>query len=162
MESIVLIGVLLVLGLSLALNLAFCVSFHRRFKAIRQGFFEFITPEKEGENSGLDDVMDSMATRIGHSAFNQVRSMVASTESADVRGRKAVDSAISHDLLGAANPVVAGLLDSMPGLKKVIARNPALADYALDKIMSRTNAEPTTGPAVPGGDNHNESTRISI
>jgi len=153
--------ILSVLVLIAALTSWFCLSIRRDINILKRNYHEFTTPESAGEKSGLDIFVDKLSYAIGHSAFTQVRSMMASSESASVRGQKAVDSAVSEDLLSAANPLLAGLLDTMPALRKVVRRNPALADYALDRIMRASQAAQTTQP-VSHGDNGNYQTTLTI
>lgn len=162
MESTLLFPVLLVMSASLAINLALFILFMGKIRAFQRAFYEFITPEKAGEKSGLDVFVDNLSYNIGHSTFNQVRSMGAASQSAQVRGERSVDAAISQDLLAQANPVVAGLLDAMPGLKKVLNRNPGLADYALQKIMERATASQPAQEHTPSRDNGNSTTQIQI
>jgi hypothetical protein len=158
MDNMLFVWLLLALGLLVAMNLWQLVAFHRVKSGLQRLFYEFTTPEREGEKSGLDIFMETLAHNIGHSAFTQVRSMMANSASKDARAEKAVDSAINQDLLAQANPVIGALLDSMPALRKVIRRNPALAELAIDKIMSRAQS----GPGVETKGNHDSSTTISI
>jgi len=153
-----LITTLLLCLLIFAVNAVNLWRINRKINEFARNYSEFVTPETEGEKSGLDNFIETLSYNIGHSAFTQVRSMLASSESADVRAKKAVDSAVSEDLLAAANPVLAGLLDSMPQLRKIIRRNPALADYAIDKIMSRAQS----GSTVEASSNGDPSTKLTI
>ena len=158
MESIVLITIMLVCVLILAVNVLFFLTVKRKIAAFERNFNDFITPPRDGEKSGLDDLITNLSWNIGHSAFTQVRSMMASSESADARARKAVDGAVSEDLLSAANPVLASLLDSMPALKKIIRKNPALADYAVDRLMKGNSSV----KQVESGGNGYSGTTIDI
>jgi hypothetical protein len=162
MDYTVLIIILLVSAATLAVNAAIFFMFRRKLSALQRNYHEFVTPEHAGEKSGLDEFVDRLSYNIGHSAFTQVRSMMASSESASVRGQKAVDSAISEDLLSSVNPLLAGLLDTMPALRKVVRRNPALADYALEKITSKVQTQQSVNPTIGHRDNGNYQTTLSI
>jgi len=160
MESTILITILLVLTCFTAINLVVMSMILARINAFRRGFYEFITPAKEGEKSGLGQFVDQVSYSIGHSAFTQVRSMGAAATSAQVRGERAVDGALSQDLLAQANPMLGALVDSMPQLKKVLNRNPGLADYALSKILTR--AMHSAPAATQTSDNGESATSLSI
>jgi len=160
MDSIVFVAILLTLVILTAINLVIFGTILARINAFRRAFYEFITPAEAGGKSALGDFVDMVSYSIGHSAFTQVRSMGAAAESARVRGERTVDAAVSQDLLAQANPVLAAIIDSMPNLRKIVSRNPALADYALEKIMSRAMAQGP--PAHQPSDNGNNATTISI
>lgn len=115
----------------------------------------FVKPKGENQTSPAADVFDIACKHFLKCALSQFKTSNMGDASVISRQEMAVDSAIAEDLLAINNPMVAGLLDLMPTLKKKINKNPKLVGIALEKL-SQMKPPGGSGTVAPG-DNHSES-----
>jgi hypothetical protein len=122
--------------------------FFNRISIIKRQITSFITPESDGKPSPLANSIEAISEIFGRSITAQIKTTLMGVESGLVRGSKSVDKAIAEDALRMSNPLISGLLDSFPAVKKTLSKNPALLDLAISQLTKRM-------PAVPSN-NHNE------
>lgn len=129
------------------------------FFKIRRILSDFITPEKRGEPSQLDNFVNTFAHNIGQAVFNQARALMGANQSMVSKAHNAVDSAMTSDMIAAANPAMAAVLEAMPGLKKALSKYPGATEYAIEKLMSKAGS---VKQVQPGGNGHDVSTKLSL
>jgi len=96
-----------------------------------------------------ETVVERAADTAAVAMMAHLKTTVGGIQSGQVRGEKAVEAALAMDGLNLANPLLGGILSSMPALQKLIKKNPALLDFAVGKLAGRLG---DGGPA--GGNNH--------
>jgi hypothetical protein len=126
--------------------------FFNRISIIKRQITSFITPESDGKPSPLANSIEAISEIFGRSITAQIKTSLMGVESGLIRGEKAVNKAIADDSLRMANPLIAGLLDSFPSVKKTLSKNPALLDIAISQLSKRM---PSIGS--PGNNHQPES-----
>jgi len=103
-------------------------------------FRAFIAPESEGKLSPFANVCQVLADMTGRSIVATLKSTFMGKQSGEARGEQAV---LGDIIESSANPLVAGLINSFPALKKTIRRNPALLDIAMN-FLSQKKVSPNS------------------
>ena len=93
----------------------------------------FVSPVAEGQPSPLAATAEVGAEMIARAVMARAKMTFAGLSSGVVRQEKAVEGDIAEDM-ARMSPIVDGLLDSFPALKKTLRKNPALLDMALSKL----------------------------
>lgn len=137
------VGVILcqVLLFSLALILA------NRLKSslIKNVRLYFEAPE-EGKQSPFADILDLIAARFAHAITASIKGSLLNLGSQTARQQ----NAIQGELIKQSAPIgIQALLSQFPGLRKIITKNPELAEYAMNAFAKRST------PA-DGEDNHKQ------
>lgn len=112
----------------------------------------FITPPAENEPSPLGKAIDAVSVIAARSLVAQAKTTFMGKQSGDSRAMAAVDGDIAQDLIGSQIPLLGGLLDSFPTLKKTLRRNPMLVDYAMSKIASMVGGKVQANGHTPASD----------
>ena len=116
----------------------------------------FITPRAENEESPLALVLDSLAHRTGQAVAMEVKTTFMGKESGLKRGERAVAGDLAMDLVGDRQPLIAGLLEGFPTLKKRLLKNPSLIGAALS-LLGGNGKGGGPAPAGGGGGSTNQS-----
>jgi hypothetical protein len=111
--------------------------------AIRQVAREFFEPDKATGVSPFGKLVDSASASVGNAFAMQIKTSIMGKLSGSARQEKAVEQAILSD----TSPLL-GLVQSMPSLRKLIEKNPALAGLALNYLQKRMPVTPGNG--TPG------------
>lgn len=115
------------------------------FVKIRQTWRDiiaFITPVKENEPSRLAQTISTISDMIARALVAQLKTTFMGKESGQVRGEQAVEL----DIVAASNPLLGIALNTIPGLKKTLRRNPALIDFAMRKLGQTVINQPVVTP----------------
>lgn len=107
----------------------------------------FITPEGENQESPLGVALDLVARRFGLAVAMEVKTTFMGKESGLKRGEAAVAGDIAMDLMASSQPLIAGLLEGFPTLKKRLLKNPGLVGAALSLLGGNGKG----GGVAPGG-----------
>ena len=147
MLNIVLTAVLLVFVVVIAKTL---LDFQRKAKEIIAQFKAFAIPPKEGEPSQASMLLDNASKVIGHAVAVEFKTTLMGKASAASRQEAGIMADIAHDAVEAQNPMLTGILDSIPSLKKRLGKNPQLIGALLSQFGGQLfNKKPA--------DNHEES-----
>lgn len=96
----------------------------------------FTEPKGPGETSPLADIAQVFADMLGRSITVQLKTTFMGVNSANARS----ETALENDIKGAAlatNPTIAGLLSSVPALRKSLRKNPGLMDVVLQALANK-------------------------
>lgn len=132
MTNILLAVILTVLSLLTVIMIIVVLSIKQYSGAINA----FITPEEEGKPSPLACVSEAFADILARSVVAQAKTTFMGIQSGQARAQKAIEADIAQDM-AAANPLVSGVLDQFPSLKKTLRRNPALIDMAMATLSNK-------------------------
>ncbi len=124
-------------GVLLLLLVGFGIIFGYFLLKVRKTWREivsFITPRAENEESPLAVVLDALAHRAGQAVAMEVKTTFMGKESGLKRGERAVAGDVAMDLVGQEQPLIAGLLEGFPTLKKRLLKNPGLIGAALSLL----------------------------
>lgn len=135
---------LLLLAILASVSVIMALSVRKTWRQI----VSFITPAAENQESPLAVVLDALAQRVGHSIAVEVKTTLLGKESGLKRGEQAVAGDVAMDLLGQEKPLLAGLLEGFPTLKKRLLKNPGLIGAALGLLGGNGKGG---GPAPAGG-----------
>jgi len=108
-------------------------------RAISDILVAYVSPVSESVPSPLATTVETGADMLARAIMARAKMTFAGLSSGVVRGEAAVNADISEDV-ARMNPVVDGLLDSFPALKKTLRKNPALFDFAISKLAERFGA----------------------
>jgi len=133
-------AILVVNGLVLAVILYAFFKISRTYNQIVDFFSSWLTPAEEGKQSPAGELLTAVSENLARSIVLQAKTTFMGKQSGDVRGETAVMADIAEDALAAKNPLLSGLLNSFPTLKKSLRRNPQLLNYALSKLTGSTGA----------------------
>jgi len=108
----------------------------------------FVSPAGENQPSALALLISQVAHQSGQAMAMEVKTTLMGKESSLRRGERAVAGDVALDLLSQEKPLLAGVLEGFPTLKKRLLKNPALLDAALGLLggMNKGSGSP------PGGD----------
>ncbi len=105
MNWLLAVGLLLLSGIGVIIFLLF-----RLLLSIYRGALEFVTPTAENSPSGLAKLVQDIGITMGRSLAVEVKTTLMGKASGDVR----LQQALKGDVLEAAQPGLAGLLDTLP------------------------------------------------
>lgn len=129
--NIILTVIELVLISTLTVTLALFYREYRKIKGIVVSFFE----HKEGEQSAFGVAIQNTAKMVGDAVAIQVKTTLMGKSSALSREEKAIENAVLVD----QNPGIMAILESMPSLRKIVTKNPALLGLA-SNMLSKLNS----------------------
>jgi len=116
------------------------VYFLLKIRAFYHDFLQFVTSQDDKTPSGLAKVVDTIATRVGHSIAIEAKTTLMGKASGQSRLDTAIAGDIAKDSLSSISPLIAGMMSLFPSLGKRIAKNPALADYVVSKMAAGNHA----------------------
>lgn len=119
-----------------------------------QGIVSFVSPRAENQESPLALVLDATAQRIGQAAAMEIKTTLMGKESGLKRGERAVAGDVAMDMAAESQPLLAGLLEGFPTLKKRLLKNPALIGAALGLLGGNKQGGGTAPVGGGGGGNH--------
>lgn len=122
---------------------------------------DFITPPAPGEPSALAQTASNISDMLARALLAQAKGYLMGLQSGSVRAEnaEAVDTAIS--VAGASNPLI-GAVANIPGVKKLLKKNPGLLDLAIQQFMRSRGpgSGPGPGPSNNGSNNHQTTFKI--
>ena len=154
--NILLIGILLVNIAILAIIGVVIVKLSRQYAVISRTFRAFIEPQHDSEGKPAPS---AFAILTGNIADMLARSLVAQAKATFMgvqSGEKRLENAVEGELaLGLAeqNPLVAGVLNSFPAIRKLAKKNPGLVDMVVQRFINKQFGSPGAISA-PSGNNH--------
>ncbi len=128
MTNILLTGILLSL---LALFALLCLAFIAVRRSIL-AFHAFVAPGQDGTESPVAQIWSLAVKRL----VMEFKASLMGARSGEVRGEQAVMGAIVEDTVNAASPLLAAGLSAFPSLRKTLAKNPGLLEFALSKLTT--------------------------
>jgi hypothetical protein len=140
--NILLLAILLVCILGVG---AF-VYFLWRISRIYNGIVTFITPIDAEHPSSMALVADSLAIMIARAVGAQLKTTFLGKQSGLIRGEQALQGELIQDQADAGG--IGGLLNSFPGIKKSLVRNPRLLDLAVNFLAKSANNNRGNGHTV--------------
>lgn len=108
----------------------------RRFQRKVEEVESFFQPEADGQPSAAGKLYASLVQQACLAFARQMKTTLMGQASGQARGEQAVMEAVVQEGAEQAVPGVGGLIASMPGLSKRLAKNPALANAAM-ALLSR-------------------------
>lgn len=123
----------------------------RRYVHIQEQIETFLTPVEEGKPSPAAQVWEAAADMLSRAMMARLSTAIMTGSSALSRASKAVEGAVIEDVVAQQSPLLAGLLDQFPTLKKTLKRNPQLLDIglqAMQRAMQSKAAAQTNGHKV--------------
>lgn len=147
MPMIYAIFALMLVHTTVLIGVVFVVS--RRVRALEDNIIAFITPPEEGKLSPLAEIIESMSENLAKSLTRHVGMALKTGSSALSRSMKAVENDIQLEVAEAASPLVAGLMEAFPTLRKVAKKNPALLEYGLGVAAKAMAGKGGSSPQAP-------------
>jgi hypothetical protein len=142
--SIILTAILLV-GLAI---LGICIYALIKIGAFACFCVAFITAPDEKTPSPLAQFIDLISHTAGHAIAVEAKTTLMGKASAVARTEQGVLADMTGDLLTSQSPVLGGILDMFPSLKKRVLKNPELTQFIMSKLA---------GGLKPAGDNNHSS-----
>ena len=158
MEHVLNITIIAILLAQIAFGVAVVVTISSKVAAMMSQLNSFVSPVSEGQPSPLAATAETVADMLARAIMARAKMTFAGLSSGAVRGEKAVEGDIAEDV-ARQNPIIDGLLDSFPTLRKTLRKNPALLDMAVSKLMEMNGK--SQGRAVNGQGSGSTSGKIS-
>lgn len=111
---------------------------------------DFVDPPAVGGLSPLATILESLARSAGHSIALEVKTTLMGKISGASRLEAGVMSDIASDVMTDQSPLLSGLLDSMPSLKKRLIKNPQLVGSIMGMMQKVTGGQAVGPGNVPG------------
>lgn len=124
--EIAIFGVLLCHFLLLLISL-FVVK--KRISSLLRSARSFYESPGEGKQSPLADILDNVANRLANALIVHVKAWLLAQNSIAVRQEKAQ---LRQNIQNSAPPLMGALMKYSPGIGKVMANNPELAQMAIN------------------------------
>jgi len=156
--NILLTAILLCNVVLLAVILVAGARIRREYRRISQEVNQFILPVDEKTPSPAAQVADQISSMFARALVAQAKASFMGKQSGEARGQAAIEGDIALDMAGQASPLIGGLLNSFPALKKTLRRNPQLLDFALSKLAGSGQGSAPVTPAAPGSNGHHQTT----
>lgn len=141
MINVILTGILLILSVQTFLFIVFLC----KTAAIFREFLLFITPAGENKPSPASEVWTAMAETL----IVKAKMTLLGLMSVQSKAEKRVEGDLVEAAVAAKSPVAGMILEALPGLKKLVRRNPALIDAIVNKLAGSGK---TGGPSNGNGD----------
>lgn len=106
--------------------------------------FKAIFEHDEGKPSEFALITDAVADQIARAIVAQAKATFMGIQSGQVRAEKALEGDIAMDQASQI-PLLQGVLGAFPAVKKALRRNPALLDFAIQKIMNKPQVVESSG-----------------
>ena len=147
--TVVLTGFLIIFGMFAAMFVAW------RFicDKITSTITDFVSSPGPGVQSPLSQAIEAASKAAGHSIAMEVKTTLMGKASVVSKQESGIIEAIASDQMEAQQPLISGLLDTMPSLKKKLLKNPALLS-SLAGLFQPT----TTGSHQTAGSGGHQST----
>lgn len=117
--------------------LVFIVLFALILRGIYKNAVAFITPIEEGKQSPLGQVVSSLIDAAAKQVLIEFKTMFMGKVSAQSRQEQAAANDIMTGLVQNENPMIAGVLQSFPTLRKMALKNPGILEFAMSKLASK-------------------------
>lgn len=127
------------------------VAIWRYWRRLAAEAVAFVSPAGPDLPSPLAQAVAAGSDMVARSIVAQAKGTFMGLESGASRQAAAVDGAIAEDLARQAHPVIGGLLDNFPQLKRTLRKNPALFDMAIQQLAGKLNGAKSE-TSSPGGD----------
>jgi hypothetical protein len=139
--NLLLTAILVINIIGLVIFAMFC----KKLLGIYRDFQAFVTPEKPGDASALGNLVSNIADMFGRSITAQIKMTLMGSRSAEVKAEQAegLDTAIA--VAGAQNPML-GTIAQIPGVKRLLKKNPGLIDAVLAQFMNQRGASSAPAP----------------
>jgi hypothetical protein len=121
-----------------------------KIRAVWHDIVDFITPPGDNLPCPAAEILNSVSETMANHFMLKAKAALMGIASGNARGEAAVEGAVADDLLAASSPLAAGLLQSMPSLKKLVRKNPALLQFALSKFAGLGGSQPAQTVADAG------------
>lgn len=144
MTNIILVAILVV---NIAL-IALLVLVFARVQQVYRDFEAFIVPAEDGQPSPLAQAVNAVTDHAVASLLASVKGQLMGVASGLVRADKALEGDIAEGIAD-QSPMMSGLMDAFPALRKTLKRNPQLAALALSKLGGIGNVSSASGGATP-------------
>tara|TARA_Y100000310_G_scaffold155137_1_gene154612 strand:- start:372 stop:839 length:468 start_codon:yes stop_codon:yes gene_type:complete len=141
----------------LALILATLGLFFVMVRSLMRELYTFIAPPVDGEEaSPIMSLVNEVGKASGKAIALEIKTTAMGKASGQARLEQAIQGDIAQDSLTANNPLVGGLLEMYPTLKKRALKNPGVTEF----LLNRLTAQP--GVNIPGnGGQSNYGERLS-
>lgn len=123
--------------------------FARKVSTIYTQIIDYLTPVDEKTPSALAQTISTISDMIARALVAQLKTTFMGVESGKARGEQAVEL----EIVAAQNPLLGIALNTIPGIKKYLKRNPGLIDFALKKLSGASIQQPVTTAPNNGHDN---------
>jgi len=143
------IAILVTLLVQLGIIVGLVAVITSKVRAMNDQVVSFVSPVSDEVGSPLSTLVETTSDMFARAIMARAKMTFAGLTSGVVRGEAAVTADISEDV-ARMNPVVDGILNSFPALKKTLRKNPALFDFAIGKLVERF-AGPGAGVFGVGG-----------
>lgn len=107
-----------------------------RVKRVYNDILDFFTPEKAGEPSPFGKVLKLTSDQFAYKIVDQAKMTLMGMKGNQANQEKAVEGAIAVDALS-QSPLAATALTAFPELKKLIRKNPGLAEMGISKLLGK-------------------------
>lgn len=134
--------------------------FAYKLRRFEQAFASFVTAPDEKTPSLFASTVDNISRTVGHGVAIELKTTFMGIQSGAKRAEQAVMNDIVQDTVQEASPLAGAVLESFPSLKKTIAKNPALLDVLLSRVMGGMASKTNNGGAN-GGDYSNRLAKYS-
>jgi hypothetical protein len=151
--NLLLTGILLVNLMVFGCLVAAFVYFRRLRSQITDIIVDFVTPPDEKSPSKLGIAIANISHIAGHAIAVEVKTTIMGKLSGESRLASGIEGDIVDAAMENSQPALLGLLDSVPGLKKRLIKNPALAGF----IMSKLGNIMQPSGSVAGSNGHTSS-----
>lgn len=131
-----------------------------KIRNIIDAFYTFLASPAENEPSELAKLIQTMGHAAGHAAAIEAKTTAMGRASGEARLEQAIKSDIAQDTLQAENPLLAGLFDMYPSLKKRALKNPGVTDFLLSKLAG-TVGTPGNGKQLSSPRGEDYATRLN-
>jgi len=111
----------------------------------------FVMPDGE-KPSPMAELVERVSHTAGHAIALEVKTTIMGKASGESRLESAIASDIAQDQISQGNPLIAGLLNSFPSVKKRFLKNPELIQAVLSKLQPHLPGIDTP----PKNNNHDE------
>lgn len=117
--------------------------FLRDLHHLRNVVAQFITPPAPDKKSPLAEVWDLATFALAKKLVVEFKTTLMGLASGDSRAAKAVENEVLKAELGSRAPMLAAVLEAVPGLSKLAKRSPGLMSAVLNRLSA---GEPPAGP----------------
>jgi len=131
------LGLNIVLIALSALTLLTLILLFLMIRSLMREFYSFMSPPPEGEEpSGIMSLVSEVGRASGRAIAMEVKTTAMGKASGEARLEKAIEGDIAQDTLNSKNPLIGGLLDMYPSLKKRALKNPGVVEFLLQRLGS--------------------------
>lgn len=113
----------------------------------------FFTSPGDNQESDFAKITHLVADDFSTRLVSSLKATFMGMQSGAVRQEKALGSAVAEDMITMSNPLVGAIVQSMPAVKKLIHKNPEIAQLLpglIEKFMGNRSAPGATEAVLPG------------